>query len=323
MILYFITETRFVRNGPNVYCIEASMTNTLWSRYLEVFDEIKVVARVLDDSNATYKTENLSSSDKVSFIDLPYYIGPLAFLKNCIQIRNIMCREMIPNRAYIARMPGILGSMACNILKKRNIPYAVEVVGDPWDVFAPGNFHHVLRPLLRINSFIRLRISVKNANNVLYVTKKTLQKRYPASDNAFNVNVSDVMINKGYCPSFPKVIYNDKTKFNLISIGSLAQMYKSPDVVLKAVKILIDKGFNVNLTWLGEGVFKNDMIEFAKKLGISSNVSFRGNVSAAEVRQNLNDSDIFILASKTEGFPRALIEAMAMGLPCIGSKVGG
>lgn len=323
MILYFITEARFIRKGSKVYCTESSMTNLLWDRYLCVFEKIRVIARVLSDSNTLHKEENLASSDKVSFIDLPYYIGPKAFLKKYMQIRNIMRREIAPGYAYIARVPGILGTMACGILKSRKISYAVEVVGDPWDVFAPGNFHHVFRPLLRINSFLRLRFCVKNANSVLYVTKKTLQKRYPASSSAFTVNISDVAISKDNSPKNPRVIEVGKNEFKLISVGSLAQMYKSPDIVLRAMKILVTKGYKIYLTWLGDGVFKDEMTDYAKKIGISSFVSFVGNVSASKVIEYLKDSDIFVLASKTEGLPRALIEAMSMGLPCIGTKVGG
>ena len=112
-----------------------------------------------------------------------------------------------------------------------------------------------------------------------------------------------------------------KETYSLISVGSLAQMYKAPDIVLKALSVLKDKGFSIKLTWLGDGVFRQDMIDLAQSLKL--NVDFKGNVSAQEVHQYLADADIFLLVSRTEGLPRAVVEAMAHGLPCIGSKVGG
>jgi len=53
-------------------------------------------------------------------------------------------------------------------------------------------------------------------------------------------------------------------------------------------------------------------------------VRFAGRLPAGEaVRAELDGSDLFILPSYQEGLPRAMIEAMARGLPCIGSTVGG
>jgi len=57
---------------------------------------------------------------------------------------------------------------------------------------------------------------------------------------------------------------------------------------------------------------------------LSDQVKFLGKLPAGDpVRAQLDKADIFVLPSKTEGLPRALIEAMARGLPCIGSTVGG
>jgi glycosyltransferase involved in cell wall biosynthesis len=62
----------------------------------------------------------------------------------------------------------------------------------------------------------------------------------------------------------------------------------------------------------------------AERLGMASRIRFLGQVTAGEpVRRILDAADLFVLPSRTEGLPRALVEAMARGLPCIGSAVGG
>lgn len=321
MILYFITQGRFIRRGTDVYCIDNSMTLRLWDRYLESFSEIRVVARVLSDNNYPVKEVNLASSEKVSFIDLPYYIGPLQYLKVKMKISKILNDNIKKGFAYLCRVPSPIGNAAYNVLKKKNIPYGVEVVGDPWDVYAPGNFNHPLRPFLRYYSFWCLKKIVEKSSCSFYVTEYTLQNRYPVGKKTFQIAASDVMI-KPCKDIIPKRI-EKKDCYNLISVGSLAQMYKSPDDVLRAIQILKKENINVHLIWLGDGVYKKKMIEYSDILGLSEHVSFIGNVSLSEVLRYLDNSDIFLLVSKTEGLPRALIEAMSRGLPCIGSKVGG
>ena len=60
------------------------------------------------------------------------------------------------------------------------------------------------------------------------------------------------------------------------------------------------------------------------RLGIDNEVEFLGSVTAGEpVRRELDQADLFILPSRAEGVPRAMLEAMARGLPCIGSSIGG
>jgi glycosyltransferase involved in cell wall biosynthesis len=62
----------------------------------------------------------------------------------------------------------------------------------------------------------------------------------------------------------------------------------------------------------------------AASLGLAACVRFTGHLSSPDlVRKELSEADLFVLPSRTEGLPRALIEAMAIGLPCIGSDVGG
>jgi glycosyltransferase involved in cell wall biosynthesis len=65
------------------------------------------------------------------------------------------------------------------------------------------------------------------------------------------------------------------------------------------------------------------MQQLAEKLDCADMVNFVGPVAHTQVAVYLEQSDIFVMPSRTEGLPRALLEAMAKGLPCIASNVGG
>src|SRR5690606_42058407 len=63
--------------------------------------------------------------------------------------------------------------------------------------------------------------------------------------------------------------------------------------------------------------------KIARKYGVADPVDFLGRITRKEVFQWLDKIDLYIQPSKTEGLPRALIEAMSRGLPCLGTRVGG
>lgn len=323
MNLLFVTEARFVKDKNGNFYGDASFTNNLWARYLVYFSHIYIMARVEKNDNFIGEKTNLSSSENVTFIELPYFVGPIQYLK----VRTKLIKTIVKNLESlnvkcICRIPGTISNLVIKQLIKKNISYGVEVVGDPWDVFAPGTIKHPLRSYFRWQGYYDLKYNIKNAQAVLYVTKETLQNRYPCSTSAFQVSSSDVIIKDELIEENSKN-HEVKDEYKLISIGSLEQMYKSPDIVLRAVMELNKNKINCKLIWLGDGIFKTDMENLSKELGISDKVEFKGNVSSNEVRKYLAEADIFVLASRTEGLPRAIIEAMSIGLPCVGTNVGG
>lgn len=323
MNLVFITEARFIKNSSGVYG-DVAFSKDLWTRYLDVFDEIFVVARVKYNGQSVEEGKVLSSREKVHFIELPYYIGLKSFLKVAKQVKLILKRTVSQHLSdrFICRVPGVLGRITINELNKVNKKYALEVVGDPWDVFAPGAVKTAFRPIIRIKSYIELRKIVADASAVLYVTEKTLQQRYPANQAGFTTNASNVMIEDENSVATPK-IWERKETYSIISIGSLAQLYKAPDILIKAVADLHKKGLYCSLVWLGDGVNRVDMTQLVTALGLDDYVFFKGNVNKEQVKDYLQKSDLFVLASRTEGLPRAMIEAMSLGLPCVGTNVGG
>ena len=323
MDLVFCTEARFICQSSKFYSVDGGITDILLERYLLCFAHVYIMARVLRDKHVQVNDRYLINNSKVSFIELPYYIGPYQYLRVRRQICHIMKKEVGRlNCAYICRVPGQLSKLLISFLKKRKIHFGIEVVGDPWDVFAPGAIKHPLRVYFRYSSYWSLKKIVKSASVVLYVTQQQLQNRYPAYPTAFQIAVSDVQVQDTKLPKEGKRI-QEKPIYTLLAIGSLEQMYKAPDIGLQALLMLKERNIHCRLIWLGEGKYKTDMENLKSKLGINNLCSFVGNVPKEEVYHYLSEADIFLMVSRTEGLPRALIEAMAVGLPCIGTRIGG
>jgi glycosyltransferase involved in cell wall biosynthesis len=107
-------------------------------------------------------------------------------------------------------------------------------------------------------------------------------------------------------------------------VGTQAQLYKAPDVLIDAVATCVREGLDLKLVLVGDGKHRAELEAQAAALGLRERVCFRGQLTAGDaVRAELDQADLFVLPSHQEGLPRAMIEAMARGLPCIGSTVGG
>ncbi|CDC98113.1 glycosyl transferase group 1 protein [Alistipes sp. CAG:268] len=320
MRLYFICEYRFVRcPDGRIYSPDGVFGPRLFGRYLRIFDRVTVVARVAATS-VPCDPALCCESRHVDFLPLPDCRGIGGYLRGRRMLRAHLREALDPGAAYICRVPGELGTMMAAELRRHELPYAVEVVGDPWDVFASGECYGGLRPLIRLRAWWQLRRTVRFASEALYVTGRTLQRRYPSSGRMFGI--SDVDLPPERIAAAP-ARYPVGRPVRLLSVGALDRMYKSPDVVLHAVALVGASGTRCSLRWIGGGQHLAAMERYAARLGIADRVRFEGQQPADRVADELRRADLFVLASRTEGLPRALIEAMAAGLPCIGTRVGG
>jgi glycosyltransferase involved in cell wall biosynthesis len=153
------------------------------------------------------------------------------------------------------------------------------------------------------------------------VTERVLQEKYPCLNHVFHV--SDVDLPNEAFAFGPRYEYRSGQTLTALFVGSMAQLYKAPDVLIDAVSTCAGEGLDIRLIMIGDGKYRQDMTVRAATLGLAGRVEFLGQLLQSEVLSRLDDADLFVLPSRTEGLPRAMIEAMARGLPCIGSNVGG
>lgn len=324
--LAFFTEARFVQVNNAYYALDSSFSMRLFERYLQYFDSIVICARVRAGTQDEVIEANRIFGERVEVYALPYYLGFNQFVKQYFRFRSAVkqCIQKLDagNTAFLCRVPGRVGATAIGFLRKCEIPYGIEVVGDPYDVFSNGAVKHWLSPVIRQFAYHALQKIAWHAPLALYVTETKLQERYP--NNHFSVGVSDVDLRDEAFTTEERLRLKASTPYQLICVGTLEQMYKAPDIMLKAFSIVSKQGHNMRLTWVGDGIFKHEMMELAKKLSIDSRVNFAGKLPSGEaVRKYLDEADLFVMPSRMEGLPRAMVEAMARGLPCIGTKVCG
>ncbi len=113
---------------------------------------------------------------------------------------------------------------------------------------------------------------------------------------------------------------NSNGSFTFVSCGNLVEI-KRFDVLLEAFSKLDDK--TARLVIFGDGSEEAKLKELAKQLGISERVDFKGRQPREVIAKEYEHSDAFVLASRSETFGVAFLEAMCMGLPVVATKCGG
>jgi glycosyltransferase involved in cell wall biosynthesis len=111
----------------------------------------------------------------------------------------------------------------------------------------------------------------------------------------------------------------ERERGRLLFVGRLTQA-KGVDVALQACAMLGKDGAAVRLDVAGEGPERERLEELAKRLGVAA--KFHGGVPFEEVLGLYEAADILVLPSRTEGWPKVLVEAMAFGVPCVATGGG-
>lgn len=158
---------------------------------------------------------------------------------------------------------------------------------------------------------------------------------------AISESVKKDIIQYGAEPKKVKVIYNaiDTNKFSASTnkefnyrqpiIGNVARIIpekKGQDVLIDAIDIVRNQIPEIKCIFVGEAdeahrKSAESLVNLVNQRKMENNVSFVGNVM--NVSSFLKTVDIFVLPSRFEGFGISLIEAMAMGIPCIASNLDG
>ena len=159
-----------------------------------------------------------------------------------------------------------------------------------------------------------------------------------------NIAVSGAVLEliKGYRFKNPCLIYNgiDLDKFKpadepfrqiespirSINVARVEHAVKGQDILLKAIKLLADRGCSISCTFAGpaDGRFREScgyLSQLAEELGLAGQITFLGN--REDIPDLLQKHDVFVLPSRYEGLGLSILEAMASGVPVVASNLDG
>lgn len=317
-----IMDGRFVRSGGQAASHHMGYASFA-QHFLDTFDEVTIVGRLfpIDDPTALPVC-----GPKVNFVALPAYSGPEQFLGALPRIAATFGRLLKDRDAtFLIRVPGGVSTIFSVMAALCGRDFAVECTADTADQLSKGAVRHPLRRLFQWMSVRLVRWQCKRAAVTTYVTQSALQRRYPPGNPDRSHYWTDIVL----ADSAYLTAAREKSSFNtacptLLSVGMMFQLYKGQDTLLEAAKICIESGMDLRVRFVGDGPYRATLEQLASSLGLSEKITFVGKLTGGEpVREEIDRSDLFVMPSRQEGLPRALLEAMARGAACITSNVGG
>ncbi len=327
MRLLITTEVHFSRTSVGEIGVKGPGNYSVWSSCLEAFNEVTVLARVGVSCGPSPEGAR-ADGPSVSFWALPDYQGPWQYLRHLTELRTNVRQAVRESDAYILHVPGLVGRLAWQELRRLKKPYALEVVADPWDALGPGTLPSLFRPIFRRAAARELKMMCEGAAAVHYVTESALQQRYPVASGVYTIAFPNALMDSAFAPvpileeRFRRTALNQPIRLGFI--GSLAQLYKGPDVLLRASALCRSHDREFEVVMVGDGRYAEQMKALAARLGVEDRTQFVPRLPFGKaVFDFLDTVDLFVMPSRAEGLPRALVEAMARGCPCIGSNIGG
>lgn len=251
-----------------------------------------------------YETEQLD------FVNIP----AIQFTSLAFVLKSVFKVPLVIFKLWIAfykadhihlRCPGNIGLLGCFVQilfpsKLKTAKYAGN-----WDPKAKQPFSYKLQKWLLSNAFL-----TRNMTVLVYGEWKNQSKNIlPFFTASYSENERIKFFERDYSHAL-----------KMLFIGSLVPG-KRPHLALDIIKGLKHKGINVSLDFYGDGVLRTELEKYAVNLNITDAVCFKGNRTKDELKHAYQNAHFTLLPSKSEGWPKALAEAMFYGCVPISTAV--
>ncbi|WP_263353214.1 glycosyltransferase family 4 protein [Acidicapsa acidisoli] len=113
---------------------------------------------------------------------------------------------------------------------------------------------------------------------------------------------------------------NRQSPLRIVCTGRLVAA-KGHRILLEALALLSAEGVRYSCTLIGDGPERGSLQALSTRLRLDKSVRFLGAMAHQPTLSEVSQAEVFVLASFAEGLPVALMEAMALGLPCISTTI--
>ena len=255
---------------------------------------------------------------------IPCKIEQISINTNPLNSNNIKAYKQILHIIDKYQIDGVLcstpigGALARLAAKKRKIrPVVYEAHGFLFFKGAPLINRTIYKwEEVLLAHYTDVLITITNEDYCVAEKLKLRSKKKPYLVHGAGVNVG-VKVNVDKVQKRTELNI-PKDAFVIVSAGELNKN-KNTEVVVRALGKMKDK--RVHYLACGVGAEKNNLMRLAKELEVSSQFHLMG--YRTDMPEILAISDAFTMMSFREGMPRALLEAMDLGLPCVGSDTRG
>lgn len=202
-----------------------------------------------------------------------------------------------------------MGWMAYRQKLLHGTPY---VITEHWSRYLPGNDFSGWWHLRLTRCVVRNAKSVTTVSRVLAQAMQGYGLTNPSYQLLPNVVDTDLFKPMPHCNDIPKIIH----------VSCFEDKSKNISGLLKAMRILKDKGIPYQAVLVGDGVDLEAMRQRAVALGLTDRVRFTGLLQGQALAEEVASGDFFVLPSHYETGGIVLLEAMACGLPVVATRVG-
>lgn len=324
MAYHYVTDHKFILKGGRLYD-RFGFRRDFFQDYEATFGRIHLVARTEREQDCPTRAMEVGIPLR-RFVNLGTVSGPRWLVMGGALTRRALSSgvDASLSKGLWLRAPSQSADAGARWASRNGIRYGVEVVGDPYEnvraTIAGSAKAEVIGRLLRR----RLRRTVRNASVVTYVDRH-LYKEYPPARGVTWETVSSLRMPRSWIAAEARPHHWFELRRSegwvVVTIGSLLPV-KNVDLIIRAVSQAASDVARLDI--VGDGPARPMLERLVAELGLEKVVTFHGHIASRErIKSILDSADLFCLASRTEGLPRAAVEAMARALPVLATDIPG